>query len=79
MRVALCYTVDEQLGRNPMNRNRTFCASECSTKECPRHQDNAPKDTNGLPVPKDTNGQPVLWGHFRATCPDYRRPRTRST
>ena len=55
-------------------RDRTYCASECATRQCPRHQSNVPSDTGGVPVP-------VAWGHFRATCPDYRRPtkcRTRS-
>ena len=50
-------------------RDRTFCASPCATRECPRHKDNVPADTNGLPV---------LWGHFRATCADCRRERNSS-
>ena len=45
-------------------RDRTFCASPCATRECPRHKDNVPKDTKGLPV---------AWGYFHATCPDFRR------
>ena len=44
-------------------RDRTFCASPCATKECPRHKDNVPADTGGLPV---------AWGCFRATCLEYR-------
>ena len=41
---------------------RTFCASPCATKECPRHRDNVPADTGGLPV---------AWGCFHTTCADY--------
>ena len=44
--------------------DRTFCASPCATRGCPRHQDNVPSDTKGLPV---------VWGFLHGTCSDYRR------
>ena len=44
-------------------RDRTFCASPCDNRQCPRHKDNVPADTGGLPV---------AWGCFRATCAEYR-------
>ena len=43
-------------------RDRIFCASPCDNRQCPRHKDNVPADTGGLPV---------AWGCFRATCADY--------
>ena len=45
-------------------RDQAYCASPCATRDCPRHKDNVPKDTKGLPV---------SWGFFHAMCPDYRR------
>ena len=38
-------------------RDRTFCASPCDNRQCPRHKDNVPADTGGVPVP-------VAWGEL---------------
>ena len=52
-------------------RDTTYCASNCTNQDCPRHKSQVSKDRERLPHLAEI---PTAGGNFEIDCPDYQRP-----
>ena len=52
-------------------RDTTYCASDCTNQDCPRHKSQEMKDRERLPGLAEI---PTAWCEFSHDCPDYKAP-----